>query len=194
MLPSISHVETTATRNYEISIEVPLVRLRALGLSLDGIANAVRRSSLDLSAGNIDTRAAEVRIRTLRQKYHQPDFEEIVVIDREDRTVMRLGDIVAVRDAFQDSSLVIRHQGRPAVFVEVFLVEGEQVMDVAEAIHEHIARVHTDELTVYASMPEYEHKAVIHSAGDHVRRRVHANRTESFWVPFKRGYYGTSVT
>ena len=147
-LPSISHVETTGTRNYEISIEVPLVRLRALGLTLDDIANAVRRSSLDLSAGSIDTREAEVRVRTLGQKYDQPDFEEIVVIARGDGTVMRLGDIADVRDAFQDSSLIFRHQGRPAVFVEVFLAEGEQVMDVAEAVHEHVASV------IAPSLPE----------------------------------------
>ena len=54
-LPKVSQVETTGTRHYEISIEVPLIRLRALGLTLDDVADAVRRSSLDLSAGSIDT-------------------------------------------------------------------------------------------------------------------------------------------
>ncbi|MCY4573775.1 MAG: efflux RND transporter permease subunit, partial [Gemmatimonadetes bacterium] len=54
-LPSVSQVETSGIRNYEISIEVPLQRLRALGLTLPDIANTIRRSSLDLSAGSIDT-------------------------------------------------------------------------------------------------------------------------------------------
>ena len=145
-LPTVSHVETTGTRNYEISIEVPLVRLRAYGLTLDDIADAVRRSSLDLSAGRIDSREAEVRVRTIGQRYGQLDFEEIVVLAREDGTVVRLGDLADVRDEFQDTALMIRHQGQPAAFVEVYLAEGEQVMDVAEAVQEHTAKAITPSL------------------------------------------------
>ena len=140
-LPTVSHVETTGTRNYEISIEVPLDRLRALGLTLDDVANAVRRSSLDLSAGSIDTREAAVRVRTIGQSYDQFDFEEIVVLARTDGTTVQLGEIAEVRDGFQDTDLILRHQGQPAVFVEVFRAEGEQVMDVADAVHRHLAQV-----------------------------------------------------
>ena len=147
-LPSVSRVETTGTRDYEISIEVPLVRLRAYGLTLDDIAEAVRRSSVDLSAGSIDTREAEVRVRTIGQKYDQLDFDEVVVLARSDGTAVRLGDIAAVRDDFRDTDLLVRHQGQPALFIEVYRVEGEQVMDVAQAVHEHAAN------TVAPSLPE----------------------------------------
>ena len=140
-LPNVSHVVTMGTRNYEISIEVPLARLRAFGLTLDDVANAVRQSSLDLSAGSIDTRDGQVRVRTLGQGYDQFDFEEIVVIARNDGTVVRLREIATVRDEFQDTDLILRHQGQPAVFVEIFRAEGEQVMDVAEAVHEHTTNV-----------------------------------------------------
>ena len=140
-LPTISQVETTGTRNYEISIEVPLVRLRALGLTLDDIAAVVRRNSLDLSAGSIDTRDAQVRVQTIGQSYDQVDFEDIVVLARSDGTTVRLGEIARVRDGFEETDLIVRHQGQPAVFVEVFRAEGEQVMDVAEAVHEHLATV-----------------------------------------------------
>lgn len=105
-LPAVSQVETTGTRDYEISIEVPLVHLRAFGLTLDDVAHAVRRRSLDFSAGSIDTRDARVRIRTIGQKYDQPDFEEIVVIARRDGTVVRLGEIADVRDAFRNTDLI----------------------------------------------------------------------------------------
>ncbi len=140
-LSNVSNVATTGMRDYEISIEVPLVRLRALGLTLDEVADAVRRSSLDLSAGSIDTQDAAVRVQTVGQSYDQFDFEEIVVIARKDGTVVRLGDIADVRDAFQNTDLILRHQGLPALFVEVYRAEGEQVMDVAEAVHEHTANV-----------------------------------------------------
>ena len=147
-LPAVSQVETTGAREYEISIEVPLLHLRALGLTLDDVADAVRRSSLDLSAGSIDTREAQVRVRTIGQSYDQLDFEEIVVIALQDGTVVRLGDIADVRDAFENTDLILRHQGRPAVFVEVYRAEGEQVMNVAKAVQQHTANV------IVPSLPE----------------------------------------
>ena len=142
-LPSVSQVATSGVRDYEVSIEVPLQRLRALGLTLTDIANTIRRNSLDLSAGSIDTRESQVRVRTVGQSYDQQDFEEIVVLSRDDGTVVRLGDIAEVRDGFQDTDLIVRHEGQPAVFVEVFRAKGERVMSVARAVKEHVA----DEVT-----------------------------------------------
>ena len=82
-----------------------------------------------------------MRIRTIGQRYDQHDFEDIVLIAREDGTAVRLGDVADVRDGFQDADLIVRHQGNPAVFVEVSRADGEQVMDVAGAVHDHIANV-----------------------------------------------------
>ena len=112
-LPTVSLVETTGVRDYEISINVPLRELRALGLTLSDIANAVRRSSLDLSAGSIDTRDSQVRVRTIGQRYDQHDYEEVVVVSRNDGTAVTLGDIADVRDVFQDNDLIVRHQDQP---------------------------------------------------------------------------------
>ncbi len=139
MLPSLSQVEVSGVRDYEISIEVPLDRLRALGLTLTDIADTIRSSSLDLSAGSILTRESRVRIRTLGQNYDQQDFEEIVLLSHSDGTVLRLGDIAEVRDGFRKTSLIVRHQNHPAVFVEVYRADGEQVMDVARTVREHLA-------------------------------------------------------
>ena len=139
MLPSVSQVEVSGVRKYEISIEVPLHRLRALGLTLPGIATTIHRSSLDLSAGSIDTRESQVRVRTLGQNYDQQDFEEIVLLSGSDGTVLRLGDIAEVRDGFQETDLIVRHQNHPAVFVEVYRADEEHVMDVATTVREHLA-------------------------------------------------------
>ena len=145
-LQSVSQVETSGVRNYEISIEVPLERLRALGLTLTDIAATIRRGSLDLSAGSIDTEHSQVRIRTLGQSHDQQDFEDIVILGRDDGTVVRLGEIAEVRDGFEDSGLVVRHQGHPAVFVEVSRADGERVMDVARAVRDHVANEVTPSL------------------------------------------------
>ena len=145
-LDHVSDVKTNGVQHYEMSIEVPLQRLRSLGLTLEDVANAIRHGSLDLSAGSIDIQESKVRVRTLGQNYDQQDFEEIVVLSNNDGTIVRLRDIATVHDGFQDSDLIIRHQNKPAAFVEVFRAEDERVMDVSSAVREHISNVVTPSL------------------------------------------------
>ena len=137
-LPAVSYVETTGVRDYEISIEVPLQQLRALGLTLGDVSAAVRGGSLDLSAGSIETRDEEVRIRTAGQNYTQQDFEEIIVLSRADGTVVRLGDIATVRDGFRDVDVIGRYRGRPAAYVEVFRTSDEKVLEIVGVVDEHL--------------------------------------------------------
>ena len=147
-LPEVSLAEVSGMREYEISIEIPGRRLRALGLTLDDIANTIRANSLDLSAGSIDTSQAQLRVRTLGQRYVQQDFEEIVILAQDDGTVLRLGDIATVRDSFQDSDVIVRHGNQPGAFIEIHRSEGEQVMEVATAVYQHL----TD--AIEPSLPE----------------------------------------
>ena len=146
-LPGVSYVETSGVRDYEVSIEVPLHRLRALGLTLEDVSNAVRSGSLDLSAGSIETAHEEVHVRIAGRSYEQQDFERLVVLGTNDGTVVRLGDIAAVRDGFRDADLVVRYQGQPAAFVEVYRSAGEQVLELVDAVLEHV------DLEVVPSLP-----------------------------------------
>ena len=138
-LPAVSYVETSGVRPYEVSIEVPLHRLRAHGLTLEDVSDAVRRGSLDLSAGAVETRDARVRIRTSGRSRTQQDFEDIIVLSRLDGTAVRLADIADVRDGFEDVDLVARYNGQPAAFVEVYRNAGEQVIAVADAVERYAA-------------------------------------------------------
>ena len=138
-LPEVSYVETSGVREYEISIEVSSNRLRALGLTLEDIANAVRRGSMELSAGKISTGEEEIRVRTIGQNYDQYDFEEIIVLSRPDGTSLRLGDIADLQDGFADTELITRFNGNRAVRVDVSRTADEQVLEIAEAVRAYLA-------------------------------------------------------
>ncbi len=146
-LPEVSLVETTGVRNYELSIEVPLHQLRALGITLPEVADAIRRSTLNLSAGRIETSESIVRVLSLGQRYDQHDFEDVVVLARTDGTVVRLGDIAEVRDGFEDTGIVVRHGDSPAAFVEISRADGEDVAAVVAAVKDHL------ENTIVPSLP-----------------------------------------
>ena len=133
-LPEVSHAEVWGVRDYEISIEVPEQRRRALGLSLQQIAALVRAGSRELSAGSIDTPDERVRVRTTGQRYSQQDFENIVILNRPDGTLVRLGDIAVVRDGFEDVELLALHNGQRAAYVEVYRTSDERVLEIADAV------------------------------------------------------------
>lgn len=138
-LPQVSQVETRGVRPYEVSIEAPLRQLRALDVTFDELARAVRLGSLDLSAGSIETRDSELRLRTGRRSYTGQEFGDIVVRGRGDGTLVRVGDIAQVRDGFRDVDVVAHYNGRRAAFVEIQRVAGEQVLEVAEAVEAYVA-------------------------------------------------------
>ena len=137
-LPEVSLAEVSGARPYEVSIEVPLSRLRALGLTLEDIALAVRQGSMELSAGTLSTGEDEILVRTLGRNYDQGDFEDIIVLTRPDGTSVRLSEIATVRDGFADTDLSLRYNGRKAVGIDVYRASNEKVLEIAEAVREHL--------------------------------------------------------
>ncbi len=138
-IPGITQVELDDVRDYEIAIEVPQDRLRQYNLQLSQVANAVNNSSLDLSAGNVKTSGGEVLIRLKGQAYNRPQFENIVVATNPDGSIVRVGDIATVKDAFTEDPMRSRFNGRPAAMIEVFRVGNQSAIDVATKVKDYVA-------------------------------------------------------
>jgi len=138
--PAISQVQLASARPYEISIEVSEEALRRHGLSFDDVANAVRRSSLDLSGGSVKTRGGEILLRTKAQAYRGPEFERLVVWTRPDGTRLHLDEVAEVVDGFEDTDQRARFNGEPCVLVQVFRVGEENALEVAAAVHDFVDR------------------------------------------------------
>jgi len=160
-LDDVSFVEASGIRPYEISIEISQERLRAYDLTLSEVAARVRQGSLDLSAGSIETRDEEVRVRTLGQNYTQQEFEEIVIISRPDGTVIRLDDIGRVVDGFQDDDLIVRYNGERAAFVEITRTSDEKVLEIVDAVEEALESTVRPGLPAGVEITEWENQADI---------------------------------
>ncbi len=137
-MDNISQVDVAGVRPYEISIEVSEENLRRYGLTFDQVARVVRNSSMDLPAGSVKTSGGEILVRTEGQRYHGPEFERIIVISRNDGTKLRLGDIAGVRDAFEDTDLYSRFDGKPAALVKVFRVGEQGALDIADTVKSYV--------------------------------------------------------
>ncbi len=139
-LPKVTQVSLGAVRRYEIAIEVSEQTLQQYGLTLDEVARAISSSSIDLPAGNIKTSAGEVLLRTKGQAYVGKDFEEIVLITREDGTRITVGDIADVRDGFEEEPLVATYNGTPCVMINVSRVGDQNAIELANIVKEYMAQ------------------------------------------------------
>lgn len=136
--PSITQVELAGVRPYEISIEVSEQTLRRYGLSLSQVADAVRRTSVDLPGGSVRTKAGEVILRARGKRYDAERFAEVVVQTRADGSVVRLGEIAEVIDGFEDVDLDTRFDGQPAIVVNVFRSGEQDTLHVAGMVESYL--------------------------------------------------------
>ncbi|MFP6795193.1 MAG: efflux RND transporter permease subunit [Pseudomonadales bacterium] len=139
-LEGISQVSVTYARPWEISIEVSEQTLRQYNLTMNQIANAIRRASLDLPGGSIKTQGGEILLRSKGQAYRGPDFEDIVVVTRPDGTNIEIGDIAVVNDAFQEGFLRAKFDGERSVAVTVYRVGQEDTITSANSVKRYIEK------------------------------------------------------
>lgn len=137
-LDDISQVAIEDVLPFEISIEIPEWALRKYDLTLAQVSNILRQNSRDSSAGNLRTSGGEIFIRSRGQAYQANDFANIPIITTQDGTMLRLGDIANIKDAFAEISLNTRFNGVPAIEIEVFRTGNESVIDITSAVRDYI--------------------------------------------------------
>ena len=143
-LPNVTQVSLQAVRPYEIAIEVSEQTLQQYGLTLDGVAQAIRSSSIDLPAGAIKTTGGEILLRTKGQAYVGSDFENIVLLTRNDGTRLTLGEIAKVVDGFEETPLFARWNGKRCVMIAVARVGNQNAIDLANEVKDYLVeRRHT---------------------------------------------------
>ncbi len=141
--PGISLVSLQGDRDLEISIEVSEATLRQFDLSFEDIANAVRRSSLDLAGGSINSESGQILLRTNQKRQTGLEFESVVVRSQPDGSIITLADVATIRDGFVRAQLRNLYNGRPAIFVKVSRAEAEDVLVVKSRVDEFLADYQT---------------------------------------------------
>jgi multidrug efflux pump subunit AcrB len=138
--PGISLVQVARVRDYEISVEVANDTLRAYGLTLQDIATTLKRSSLDLPSGDLKGDGESILLRARGRNYDRADFERVVVVSAASGARVRLADIARIDDGFRDDDLIMRFNGKPAAFVQVFRVGEDKVLDVVRLVNDYLER------------------------------------------------------
>ncbi|BCR03648.1 multidrug transporter AcrB [Desulfuromonas versatilis] len=139
-LPQITQVDLGGVRPYEISIEIPEQNLRRYNLTLEQVAQRVRRASLDLPGGEIKTSGGQILLRTKERRYLGPEYGDIAVLTNPDGTEVHLRDIAEVRDSFRETDEKATFDGMPAAMVKVFRVGEQKPTEISDLVIDYVAQ------------------------------------------------------
>lgn len=137
-LPGISQASIQGQSPFEIAIEADPARLRDFGLTFADLAEAVRRNSLDLPAGQIQTDEGSLVIRSKGQAYTQRQFGELVVRNSLGAEVL-LHEVARISDGFEENRKILRFNGIPALLVEVLRLNNENALEIAKSVKDYVA-------------------------------------------------------
>ncbi len=137
-LPNVSQVSLSGIRDFELAIEISEQTLREYNLTFGEVANAIKTSSVDLSAGAIRTAGGEVLIRTSNQGENALDFSEIVVIKNNDGTRVTLDDLATINDSFEENGLEKRYNSRSSIEIDVYRSGNQSAITVAREVKDYL--------------------------------------------------------
>lgn len=136
-LPGVARLSPYSTRPYEISVEISQDRLYRHKLSLDEVAAAIGKSSLDLPGGAIKATAGELLLRAKGRAEDAAALAQLALRTLPDGSVLRLGDIATVKDGLQERIFEHRFDGYATEGWTV--LADHDVVAVAERVKSYIA-------------------------------------------------------
>lgn len=138
LLPSVPSVDLFGVREEEVSIEISEEALRRYGLTFNDVAQAVRGSSVNLSAGRVRTDLGDMQLRTRKLADTQADFENIVVRQLANGAVVRIGDIATVKDGFEEVNLLATVNGEHTILVQVMSGPEMDVVKISREVEAYL--------------------------------------------------------
>ena len=142
-IPGVVRLYNIAQTPYEITIQISADRLRQFHLTLQEVADAMRRSSSGIAGGVIKTPSGELLLRTLGNTQDENAIADVTLRTNPDGTRLRIADVAVIVDGLAEQEYEHRFDGQPTVGWLVFAAH--DVMDVAEGVKAYVAAAHLPE-------------------------------------------------
>ena len=114
----------------QVTIEIAEDKLRQYNLTFSQVANAISGSSVNLSAGTVETTGGNLQLRARSLANTKAEFENIIVRQTPSGGTIRVGDIAHVIDRFETEKFTAQFKGEDTA---VFQVLSPDEMDITEA-------------------------------------------------------------
>ncbi|MGE0078644.1 MAG: efflux RND transporter permease subunit [Bacteroidales bacterium] len=134
-VPEVSKVNIQGVEEREISIEVDMIKMDALGLTFNDIEVAIASENVSMSGGDIKLGKSRRSIRILGEFQSVKEIEDIVVKREQNRTIY-MRDVADVIDGYKEATTKARLDGETVVSVQVVKKSGENLLKATDQIFE----------------------------------------------------------
>jgi multidrug efflux pump subunit AcrB len=152
-MEGISQVSLSGFPAQEIEIAVNEKDLHAYSLSFSDVANAVSKSNLLISGGNIKTDDEDYLIRVRNKNYFANELVNLVVRAEPSGNIIRLKDIAEVTDTWSENPDRIYYNGKKSIDISVSNTNNEDLNSTSENINNYIDKFNQqyDNVQLYVS-------------------------------------------
>lgn len=113
-IPGVSRVRNYGEIAYEIGIEVAHEQLRKYRLTLDDVAQAMRKASVELPGGLVKSPEGELLLRIHSRAKDAETVGSLVIKTLPDGNRLRLDQIATINDGLEERLYTWRHNGQTA--------------------------------------------------------------------------------
>jgi len=137
LLPGVLSADVSGGKTREIQIYLDPFRLNQYGLDILDVFNAVKRSDVNIPAGQIDTSPRRFMLRTLTEIKDVKDYEMVAVIKHQGRLI-RVKDLGMVVDGHSEDVSYSRVDGKSSASIAVKKRAGANILETSDAIRARI--------------------------------------------------------
>ncbi|MBW2480874.1 MAG: efflux RND transporter permease subunit, partial [Deltaproteobacteria bacterium] len=132
-IPGVAQVDAWGGFNREVRIELDPDRIKAVGLPLDQVIEAIEDANLDLPAGKIEQGRYEVMLRAPAEFIDLDQIRNTVIVQR-DGAAVTLGQIADVKDTYEKLTRIVRVNGGRGLRVAIRKQANANTVEVSRRI------------------------------------------------------------
>jgi HAE1 family hydrophobic/amphiphilic exporter-1 len=136
----VSEINVLGGREREAQVRFDPLRLAQRGITVPQLIAALRRSNLNVSAGEVAEDKSDIRLRLVNQ-FTTPEQVERTVIARTAAGPVRVSDVAEVVETYKEPSSFVRRAGQPVIAINAQKEVGVNVMEVMAGLQEAIERM-----------------------------------------------------
>ena len=138
-LAEVSLVSVEGFSDHQLRAEVSALALAQYGLSMNDVADAIGRQSINLPAGRIETHDRELLLRFDDERATVQELERLVVVGGARGAEIRLAEIAVITDRFELDEHRTVFNGERAAVLRITKTKDQDSLVVVDAVKRFVA-------------------------------------------------------
>ena len=131
---AISRVTISGRKDPMMVVEIEEARLRAYGLSLSDVEDAINDGSSSTASAVMRNDRLNLQLKSSQQAYQKEDFAAIPLLTTSDGHRLLLGEVATISDTFDDETAVLsRYNGHDTISLQVVTTGMDDISESAKS-------------------------------------------------------------